>query len=168
MIPSPKNKHNTKLFILSCLHSITFSFYIIAYSAFTEQRYYMLWQSCFILFKKWHASMGKYQKSTRRRFFIITDMVVCRKLARPLSARAPIYVPWQELISEAVTSWLMLYTSTAFYMLYIFRKVYHLGQDSILVLGSLCSGAVYMPQLHIWLWLLIIAQIKIRSKKSNN
>lgn len=112
--------------------------------------------------------MGKYQKSTRRRFFIITDMVVCRKLARSLSARAPIYAPWQQLISEAVTSWLTLYTSTTFYMLYIFRKVYHLGQDFILVLGSPRSGAGYMPQLNIWLWLLIITQIKTRSKKSNN
>lgn len=124
----------------------------------------MLWQSYFILFKKWHASMGKYQKSTRRRFFIITDMVVCRKLARPLSARAPIYVPCQELILEAVTSWLMLYTSTAFYMLYIFRKVYHLGQDFVLVLGSRHSGARYMPQLNIWLWLLIIAKIRQGAK----
>lgn len=83
--------------------------------------------------------MGKYQKSARR-FFIITDMVVVCKLARPLSARALIYAPWQELISEAVTSWLMLYTSNAFYMLYIFRKVYHLGQDFILVLAAAIQG----------------------------
>lgn len=128
----------------------------------------MLWQSCFILFKKLQTSMGKYQKSTRKRFFIITDVVACRKLARPLSARAPIHAPWQELILEAVTSWLMLYTVTAFYMPYIFGKIYHLGWDFVLVLGSRHSGAGYKPQLNIWLWLLIINLIKVRSKKSNN
>ena len=128
----------------------------------------MLWQSCFILFKKWHASLRKYQKSTRRRFFIITDVVVCRKLARPLSARAPIYALWQELILESVTFWLMLYSSTSFHMLYIFRKVYHLGRDFTLVLGSQHSGAGYMPQLNFWLWLLVVSQIKMRSKMSNN
>lgn len=117
--------------IQSCLYYLAYTaqynIFLLYNSIFCIYRTEILWQSCFILFKKWHASMGRYEKSTRRRFFIITDMVICHKLARPLSARAPIYASWQKLISEAVTSWLMLYSSTAFYMLYIFRKVYHLG-----------------------------------------
>lgn len=136
-INDSKNKHHKSyLYYLAYTHSITFHFYIITYSAFTEQRYYMLWQNCFILFKKWHASMGKHQKSRRRRFFIITDMLVCRKLVRGHYQPEHKYMlPDRSPFQELVRFWLMLYNSTAFYMLYIFRRVLHLGQDFIVALA---------------------------------
>lgn len=35
----------------------------------------------------------KIPKEQENNFFIITDMVVCHQLARPLSARTPVYAP---------------------------------------------------------------------------